>query len=85
MLVHESYIMSSAHLAKWYVDQQVKAEGSEYLYNAVHQYYYDTASSMYYGGDPPTWTKVPGLPEEAKYESMNAPAAAQGMQQLRFP
>ena len=27
---------------------------------------------MYYGGEPPTWTKVPDLPEDAKYETMSA-------------
>lgn len=57
---------------------QVKAEGSEYHYNAVHQYYYDTASGMYYGGDPPTWTKVPGLPDEAKFETQHTSQAPQG-------
>ena len=57
---------------------QVKDEGSGYHYNAVHRWYYDTASSMYYGGEPPTWTKVPDLPDDAKYEAMAAPAAATG-------
>lgn len=55
---------------------QVKDQGSEYHYNAVHRWYYDTASSMYYGGEPPTWTKVPDIPADAKYEAMTASAAA---------
>lgn len=54
---------------------QVKDEGSGYHYNAVHRWYYDTASSMYYGGEPATWTKVPDIPEDAKYEAMTASAA----------
>ncbi|DBA86891.1 hypothetical protein WJX79_010006 [Trebouxia sp. C0005] len=54
----------------------VKDQGSEYHYNAVHRWYYDTASSMYYGGEPPTWTKVPDIPADAKYEAMTASAAA---------
>ena len=33
---------------------------------------------MYYGGEPPTWTKVPDLPGDAKYEAMAAPAAVTG-------
>ena len=56
----------------------MKDEGSGYHYNAVHRWYYDAASSMYYGGEPPTWTKVPDLPDDAKYEAMAAPAAATG-------
>ncbi len=54
---------------------QVKDQGSGYHYNAVHRWYYDTASSMYYGGEPPTWTKVPDIPADAKYEAMTASAA----------
>ena len=57
---------------------QVKDEGSGYQYNAVHRWYYDTTSGMYYGGETPTWTKVPDLPEDAKYEAMAAPSSAQG-------
>lgn len=60
------------------VHTQVKDEGSGYHYNAVHRWYYDTSTSMYYGGEPPTWTKVPDLPDDAKYEAMAAPAAATG-------
>lgn len=56
---------------------QVKDEGSGYHYNAVHRWYYDAASSMYYGGEPATWTKVPDIPEDAKYEAMTA-SPAQG-------
>ena len=56
----------------------MKDEGSGYHYNAVHRWYYDTASSMYYGGEPPTWTKVPDLPDDAKYEAMAAPSAVTG-------
>ena len=33
---------------------------------------------MYYGGEPPTWTKVPDLPDDAKYEAMAAPSAVIG-------
>lgn len=33
---------------------------------------------MYYGGEPATWTKVPDLPDDAKYEAMAAPAAVTG-------
>lgn len=33
---------------------------------------------MYYGGEPATWTKVPDVPDDAKYESMAAPAAVTG-------
>ncbi|KAL3138161.1 hypothetical protein ABBQ38_005388 [Trebouxia sp. C0009 RCD-2024] len=56
----------------------VKDEGSGYHYNAAHRWYYDTATSMYYGGEPATWTKVPDLPDDAKYEAMAAPAAVTG-------
>ena len=57
---------------------QVKDESSGYHYNAVHRWYYDAESGMYYGGEPTTWTKVPDVPEEAKYETMAAPSTAQG-------
>ncbi len=30
---------------------------------------------MYYGGETPTWTKVPDIPADAKYEAMTASAA----------
>lgn len=56
----------------------MKDESSSYHYNAVHRWYYDAASSMYYGGEPPTWTKVPDLPSDAKYEAMAAPSAVTG-------
>ena len=54
---------------------QVKDQGSGYHYNAVHRWYYDAASSMYYGGEPPTWTKVPDVPADATYEAMTVSAA----------
>ncbi len=63
---------------------QVKDESSGYHYNAVHRWYYDTASSMYYGGELPTWTKVPDLPEDAKYESMTATSATEGSMESKM-
>ena len=39
-----------------------------YLYNAVHRYYLDTKTGMYYGGDPAAWTNKPKIPVEASYE-----------------
>lgn len=41
-----------------------------YHYNAVHRYYRDPTTGMYYGGDPPEWTSVPDIPNEARYEVM---------------
>ena len=42
-------------------------EGTGYLYNKAQRYYYDKATSMYYGGDPPTWTAEPAMPAAAKF------------------
>lgn len=40
---------------------------SGYYYNAVHKWYFDHQSRMYYGGDPPDWTDKPTIPAEAVY------------------
>lgn len=57
---------AKAHLAavngSWEPDA-----GSGYMYNAVQRYYYDTASSMYYGGEPAVWTQEPSIPQAARY------------------
>ena len=45
--------------------------GSGYYYNAVHKWYYDLASRMYYGGDPPDWTNSPPIPNESLYVDEN--------------
>lgn len=37
---------------------------------------------MYYGGEPPTWTKVPDLPDDAKYQAMAAPSTGSGAASL---
>ena len=63
---------------------QVKDEGSGYHYNAVHRWYYDAASGMYYGGEPPEWTKVPDIPKDAKYETMAAPSNSDGNYTYQF-
>lgn len=49
---------------------------SGYMYNAVQRWYYDPASTQYYGGDPPTWATDPPIPKEARYEVMHAPDEA---------
>lgn len=49
-------------LGKWEKNSQ-----SAYLYNAELRWYYDEKSGFYYGGEPPTWTTTPSIPEAAKY------------------
>ena len=39
---------------------------------------------MYYGGEPPTWTKVPDLPDDAKYATMAAPSTVPGAASCLF-
>jgi len=50
-------------------------EGTGYLYNKAQRWYYDKATSMYYGGEPPTWTADPAMPAAAKFGAEPAPAA----------
>lgn len=53
---------------------QVLGEDTGYHYNALHRWYYDTGSKMYYGGEPPEWTAAPsGLPHAARFEVMYPP------------
>lgn len=42
---------------------------SGYYYNAVHRWYYDLKSKMYYGGDPAEWSNNPNIPIEARYDA----------------
>jgi hypothetical protein len=51
-------------------------EGTGYLYNKAQRFYYDKASSMYYGGDPPEWTAKPAIPAAARYAALPAAAAS---------
>lgn len=46
--------------------------GSGYLYNAVQRYYYDTATGIYYGGEPAVWTQEPKMPLAARHASSAA-------------
>jgi len=50
-------------------------EGTGYLYNKAQRWYFDMATSMYYGGEPPTWTADPAMPAAAKFGAKPAPAA----------
>lgn len=59
---------AKAHLAAVHGSWEPDA-GSGYMYNAVQRYYYDTASSMYYGGEPADWTQQPNIPQAARYAS----------------
>ena len=74
---------AKAHLASVHGSWEPDA-GSGYMYNAVHRYYYDTASSMYYGGEPAVWTLEPMMPQAARYNSSaveggDRPKAAAGV------
>ncbi|KAL4434242.1 hypothetical protein ABPG75_000683 [Micractinium tetrahymenae] len=57
-----------ATLGSWEWNQE-----AGYYYNAVHRWYYDKSTGMYYGGDPVQWTDSPSMPHEARYEVMNKP------------
>uniref|UniRef100_A0A061QZT2 WW domain-binding protein 4 n=1 Tax=Tetraselmis sp. GSL018 TaxID=582737 RepID=A0A061QZT2_9CHLO len=56
------YRLTGGALSKWEPDA-----GSGYLYNAALRYYYDKNTGWYYGGDPPSWTPNPPIPEVAKF------------------
>lgn len=58
-------------LGKWEKNSQ-----SAYLYNAELRWYYDEKSGFYYGGDPPTWTTAPSIPEAAKYKGAKKSAVS---------
>jgi hypothetical protein len=45
-------------------------DASPYLFNTELNFYYDTKTGFYYGGDPPEWLKNPRIPEGAKYEQL---------------
>ncbi|KAL4519555.1 hypothetical protein Ndes2526B_g01859 [Nannochloris sp. 'desiccata'] len=49
-------------LGKWELHSD-----SGYYYNAVHRWYYDRKTKMYYGGEPADWTNNPKIPQEAYY------------------
>lgn len=63
--------LSFDRLQEYHVD-------SGYYYNALHRWYYDLKSTMYYGGDPPEWTANPPLPADARYAGAAQPRAAPG-------
>lgn len=66
----------SHHSASHFPLQVLNTE-SGYHYNALHRWYYDTKSKMYYGGEPPDWTQQPAdLPPSARFEAMHAPLTA---------
>jgi len=46
-------------------------EESGYYYNALYGWYYDATSKMYYGGNPPVWTKKPNIPSAGYYGAVN--------------
>lgn len=48
-------------------------ESTGYYYNALHRWYYDTKSRMYYGGTPPAWTSAPSIPASALWNERAAP------------
>lgn len=54
----------AATLGSWALDS-----GTGYLYNALHRYYFDIKTGMYYGGDPVAWTTEPKMPKDARYKS----------------
>lgn len=55
---------TAATVGSWAVDP-----GTGYLYNALHRYYFDIKTGMYYGGDPIAWTIEPNIPKAALYQS----------------
>lgn len=57
-----------ATLGSWEWNQE-----AGYYYNALHRWYYDKSTGMYYGGDPVQWTDSPSIPHDARYEVMNKP------------
>lgn len=64
----------AATLGSWALDP-----GTGYLYNALHRYYFDIKTGMYYGGDPVAWTTEPNMPKEGRYQSSaSAPSARSG-------
>lgn len=69
----EEEAAKKARLGEWVWNAE-----AGYFYNAVHRWYYDTKSGMYYGGDPIEWTDKPSLPREARYEVINKPQPAPG-------
>lgn len=59
----------ASSLGEWVLNQE-----TGHHYNAQHQWYYDTGSKMYYGGEPPAWTASPTtLPHAAHFEVMYPP------------
>jgi U1 zinc finger len=61
------------------VGEWVLEESSGYLYNALHRYYFEPKTGMYYGGDPPAWTITPDLPDEARCQRSAATEPASGV------
>jgi len=63
----------AATLGSWALDP-----GTGYMYNALHRYYFDLKTGMYYGGDPVAWTNTPKIPDAAKYKPETAGGATSG-------
>ncbi|KAK9830398.1 hypothetical protein WJX72_011529 [[Myrmecia] bisecta] len=58
----------------------VKHEESGYMYNEVQRYYFDSATGMYYGGDPPAWTLTPQMPVGALFGAASSHNSAANLQ-----
>ncbi len=54
-----------------YQKNWVLHEESGYYYNSLYGWYYDAASKMYYGGNPPDWTHKPNIPSAGYYGAVN--------------